>query len=1066
VEQHANAFVQLFECSLDGVLLMRADGTIVRANSSACRSLGRSEEDICRVGRQGIVVDDAAWTSLVDGHAVMSSVSGELVCRREDGTVFPVEFSYGPIPGNGLPLAYVIFRDITQRHHLEDLHRRTERALRLLTRCNQALARASSEEALFLAVCQAVVESGGYRMCWVGLALEDERKSVQPVVHAGHEDGYLATADIVWADTPRGHGPTGTCIRTGRPVVGGDFEVELSALRPWRAHALARGYRTSIGLPLMHEGQRFGAITMYSAVLEKFDQEEMAILEQLSRDVSFGVHSLRERAARVRVEGALHKSQAMLKSITDTIPELIFVKDLEGRYTFANPATLHVMGKQEQDVLGQTDTGIYSDARTGQMLVDIDRRIMDSGVSAVVEEIVDGPTGHRVWLATKTPLRDAQGRVMGLVGSALDITDRKRTEDALRASESRLQFAMEGANDGIWDVDLEKGSVFLSPRGCEMLGYSPLEFNADIISWNQMVHPDDLPATQAALGRCLSGEAPLFQVEQRLRHRAGHYLWTLARGKVSQRDADGNAVRLTGTHTDITQRKHTDADRERLTTAIEQAAEMVLVTDTQGTIVYVNPAFEAVTGYTRAEMVGHTPRMLKSNAQDKAFYRELWETISSGRTWRGRVINRKKDGTHFTEESTISPVRDADGVITSYVSVKRDITRDLALEAQLLQSQKMEGIGSLAGGVAHDFNNIVSVILGCAGFALTTLKEGDAVREDLLEIAEAGRRAAALTRQLLAFSRKQLLQPVPMDLNRILSEMDKMLRRIIGEDVELILDLAADLGIVTADPGQVEQVVMNLAVNARDAMPNGGTLTLQTRNVELGVADDTVRQGLAAGPCVMMSVRDSGVGMDARTLERIFEPFFTTKEMGKGTGLGLSTVYGIVKQSGGHILVTSQPGRGSTFTLYLPRRKTQLEALAVPVPANHPRARAAETILVVEDDAALRSLARRCLQDAGYQVLTAANGPEALDTLGARLPEVSLILTDVIMPQMSGPALVARLTAEHVQLKVLFMSGYTDNAMLRHGMNEPGIQFIGKPFTHGALLEKVRQVLDGPPRPP
>jgi CheY-like chemotaxis protein/two-component sensor histidine kinase len=368
----------------------------------------------------------------------------------------------------------------------------------------------------------------------------------------------------------------------------------------------------------------------------------------------------------------------------------------------------------------------------------------------------------------------------------------------------------------------------------------------------------------------------------------------------------------------------------------------------------------------------------------------------------------------------------------------------------------MEGIGRLAGGIAHDFNNILSVILSCAGCALEDLKADDPVREDVVEIEKSAVRAAALTRQLLAFSRKQLLQPESLDLNRVIGEMEKMLRRIIGEDVRLGLALAPDLATVTADPGQVEQVIMNLVVNARDAMPEGGTLTIRTANVGM----DEERGAGAAGPQVMLAVADSGVGMDEATLARVFEPFFTTKEVGKGSGLGLSTVYGIVKQSGGSIHVESEVGRGTTFRILLPRGSSP-PARERPAPAAAPGARG-ETVLLVEDEEAVRNVAKRILEGAGYAVLPAASAAEALRTCEQHAGEIHLLLTDVVMPQTSGSILAERLAGIRPSMKVLFMSGHTDDAVFRHGLLDGSARFLAKPFTPPDLLAKVREAIDDP----
>jgi CheY-like chemotaxis protein len=372
----------------------------------------------------------------------------------------------------------------------------------------------------------------------------------------------------------------------------------------------------------------------------------------------------------------------------------------------------------------------------------------------------------------------------------------------------------------------------------------------------------------------------------------------------------------------------------------------------------------------------------------------------------------------------------------------------------------MEAIGSLAGGVAHDFNNLLTVILGHVAFALEAVDETGPVRDDLLQIRAAGESAAGLTRQLLAFGRKQLLQPKLLDLNQLISEFEKMLRRILGEDLELVLVLERDLHRIMADPGQLEQVLMNLVVNARDAMPGGGRLVIETRNAELDEAFALEHPGVAPGAFASLSISDSGCGMDQETQQRIFEPFFTTKERGKGTGLGLSTVYGIVKQSGGTIWVQSEPGRGTTFRVYFP-----CEPSAVRIGSGEQAAatcpRGDETILVVEDEEVLLRLAKRILVTAGYTVLTAANGVEALRVGEAHRGELHLVLTDVVMPQMGGRAMAERLAALCPGLKVLYVSGFADSQLGTEDVLEAGLQFLAKPFTSVSLTRKVREVLDG-----
>jgi PAS domain S-box-containing protein len=500
--------------------------------------------------------------------------------------------------------------------------------------------------------------------------------------------------------------------------------------------------------------------------------------------------------------------------------------------------------------------------------------------------------------------------------------------------------------------------------------------------------------------------------------------------------------------------------QQRLSAAIEQAGEIVVITDLAGMIVYVNPAFERITGYSRHEALGKTPSLLKSGRQDDSVYQQLWSTITAGGIWRGHFVNRKKDGTLYTVNVAIAPVRDETRIIIGYVGVERDVTRELNLEEQLRQSQKMEAVGRLAGGVAHDFNNLLTVIDGYTDLLLDHHPDlADPARLDIEQIKRAGERAGNMTRQLLALSRKQLLKPTILDLNLVVADMDKLLRRLLGEDITIHTHLEPHLDRVKADRGQLEQVIMNLAINARDAMPGGGQLTLETANVTLDEGYTSQRIGVEPGSYVFLAISDTGTGMDQEILSHIFEPFFTTKEQGKGTGLGLATVHGIIKQSGGHIGVYSEPGQGTTFKIYLPRLHEEPERVEIqPVQLALPHGE--ETILVVEDDVVVRDLASRVLQRSGYNVLEANNGGEALQIFEHNPNSIRLLLTDVVMPGMNGRTLVERLKILQPQLKIIYMSGYTDDAIIHHGVLEAGVNFIQKPFTAESLVRSVREALD------
>jgi PAS domain S-box-containing protein len=506
------------------------------------------------------------------------------------------------------------------------------------------------------------------------------------------------------------------------------------------------------------------------------------------------------------------------------------------------------------------------------------------------------------------------------------------------------------------------------------------------------------------------------------------------------------------------ERRREKTERASLVAAVEQAAEEILVTDLEGNIEYCNPAFERSTGYSRSEVIGQNPRLLKSGKQDAQFYGDLWSKIGGGETWTGRFVNRKKDGTLYHAECTISPIHDSWGHLTGYVSATRDVTGRLRMEEQLRQAQKMEGIGRLAGGVAHDFNNLLTVIAGYSGLLEERLSSGDPLMEYARQITRASEHAASLTRQLLTFSRKQSIKPRPIDVNELVGGMKQMLQRLVGEDVEVIADLAPGLGQVRADVDQMSQVLINLAANARDAMPEGGTMCVRTANVEPGESPDDADREALPGSAVLLAVSDTGVGMSYETRQNIFEPFFTTKERGRGTGLGLSTVYGIVKQNSGHIDVRSEPGMGATFSIYLPRIE---EAPAIrqdraPVAA---RVRGSETILVAEDDEGVRGLIVGTLRSCGFQVLQAADGRGALLEAARHAGQIDLLLTDVIMPGMNGTEMAGRLAALRPGIKVLFISGYSGELIAKAGVLRADVAYLPKPFTPDVLAAKVREML-------
>jgi two-component system, cell cycle sensor histidine kinase and response regulator CckA len=507
-------------------------------------------------------------------------------------------------------------------------------------------------------------------------------------------------------------------------------------------------------------------------------------------------------------------------------------------------------------------------------------------------------------------------------------------------------------------------------------------------------------------------------------------------------------------------RQTAEESLRKLSCAVEQSADTIFITNSEGIIEYVNPAFETMTGYSRQEVIGKPQSILKSELQAPVLYSELWESIRSGDVRRGIVVNRKKNGEVCYVDESVSPIRDAEGRITNYVSNGRDYTERLRLEAKLLQSQKMDAIGRLAGGISHDFNNLLTIITSYSELALDSVIPGSAAQTQMLEILSAARRAAELTRQLLAFSRQQPQALRVAEVNPVVSAIVKTLPRLIGEDIELIFVPGEGLGRVRLDPVQIEQILLNLAANSRDAMPQGGKCTIETSNAYL---DDQYADRKTAvipiGRYAVLTVTDTGAGIRADHLSHIFEPFYTTKPSGKGTGLGLATVYGIIKQNHGFVWAYSEPEMGTIFKIYLPCVEEQPLPLGTPDRVAETALRGTETVLLVEDEEALRRAAAELLALRGYNVLQAKDGVDALSVARKHKSIIHIAVTDVVMPHMSGGELAKELEALRPGTRVLFVSGYAGQTVLDHHVNIEN-NFLQKPFTLKQLASKVRSVLD------
>lgn len=758
--------------------------------------------------------------------------------------------------------------------------------------------------------------------------------------------------------------------------------------------------------------------------------------------------SLRKQVAH-RTE-ALRHSADQFRSIIEGAPEAIFIQT-RFLFSYMNSSAYRLLGAESPDQL------------LGTLVVDRVRPEMRSIIQERMEKLNSGkksvPTMEEIWLrldGKEIPVEVSAVPISyegedGALVFMRDLRERKLRDE----ERARLLHILESSLNEIYVFD----SNTLKFEYVNQAALSNLGYPLDVM---YTMTPVDLKPEFTEESFRL-GITPLLN----------HELKQLIFKTVHQR-ADGSQypvevhlqlVVLEGQRVflavivDITDRQKTEYERDRLMAAIEQASETIFITDPDGFFQYVNPAFVTATGYTRDEVIGKTPSILKSGKHDPSFYLSLWDTISNGRTWSGRIINKRKDGSLCTDETTISPVFDPAGTICNYVTVKRDITDHLRLEEQFRQAQKMDSVGRLAGGVAHDFNNNLQVILGYTAFALKNTQPDQPLHQDLKEVEKAALHSANLTRQLLAFARKQTVAPEVLDLNDTVEGMLKMLRRLIGEDIDLAWIPGPSLWMVKIDPSQIDQIMANLCVNSRDAISGNGKVTIETRNITLVENSFPGQVGFTPGDYVMLAVSDDGCGMDTETLEKVFEPFFTTKEVGQGTGLGLATVYGIVKQNNGYINVYSEIGQGTTFKLYLPRHHGEVARTQEADMEIIPQGKG-ETILLVEDEASILMFARRILTGAGYNVLAANTPISALRIAEEHSGPIQLLVTDVVMPEMNGRELARRLQNSIPDLKCLFISGYTSNVIVHRGILDEGTQFLQKPFTIMDFATKVREELD------
>jgi PAS domain S-box-containing protein len=955
---------------------------------------------------------------------------------------------------------------LTLRDHLQDLvAKRTDElrgandrlqhlnaVLRSIRGVNQIIVREGNVERLVQTVCECLIETRCYSNAWIALAEPAGELIARGM--AGTDEAYIGSVKRL--------GPANDlhCIATALKQPGVVTVADPRAACSGCSLSQQKGPgRSAMVVRLEHRGRVFGVLVVSADPHFAADEEEHALLVEVAEDIGLALQSIEQENGRKRADHDLKASETRYRCLFESAKDGILILDADtGKIVDVNPFLMELTGYSHQDFLDQHlwEIGPFKDVAASKIsFAELQAkeyvRYEDLPLKTKDGRQIDVEFVSNVYRVDNQKVIQCNIR---------DITARKQVEEELRVKDR----ALESSINAIALSGLDGKLTYVNPAFLKLWGYRDrreVKGRSAIEFW---VSPDEAAQVMAALQK--TGQ---WSGEMKAANKDGGAI-DLELTACVILGVDGGPTGMFAAFHDITERKLANEARreseERYSALFRGAAEGILVADLETKMfTYANPAICRMLGYSEeelrrlgvqdihpAESMEHVIGEFQAQARgEKALAPELpcqrkdGSVIYADITASGMVLNKKHYNVGFFSD------------VTDRKLAKQEREK---LEEQIRASQKMEAIGGLAGGVAHDFNNLLSVILSYTGFAMGAVKDGDPLKDDLLEVKKAADRAVALTRQLLAFSRKQVLQPVALDLNQISTGVEKMLRRILGEDIDLVQTLAPDLGLTLADPGQLEQVLMNLVVNARDAMPEGGKLTIETSNVEIDEEYAARHVAVTPGSYVQIAVTDTGSGMDEQTRARIFEPFFTTKPKGKGTGLGLSTVYGIVKQSGGNVWVYSELGQGTTFKVYLPRELSATTATAIKPSAIPRRVTGTETILVVEDEEALRKVAKRSLEAAGYRVLTAAAGDDALLVSAQHAGDIQLLLTDVVMPRMSGRVLAQELAKTRPTLKIVYMSGYTDNAIVHHGVLDAGTHFLAKPFTSAALTEKVREVLD------
>ncbi|HEX4680417.1 MAG TPA: PAS domain S-box protein [Gaiellaceae bacterium] len=1005
---------ELYDQSADATLVSDLDGKLLDANEAAAALLWYTVDELRTMNARELFEACELEETPPRQKELRQNreLRAERKFRRKDGAVIEVEYSSRVLDDGRVHTA---LRDVTQRKRNEDRLRTSLGRLHAIVETQREI---SALELDPEAVTAAIVERAQRLAGADGASVQWFEGSDSVLRQASG-----VAAAFVGLRLDRATSLAGLAALTEAPVyspdTANDPRVDAEACRKLQARSL-------ICAPLYRESRIEGVLSVVGTKPEAFDELAVETTRLMAEFVSTVIRNANELETRKMLADELRTQGQVVEHMQTGL--WIWSPDETGAYRLdhANRASELATGVIGEAIVGATLEEVLP-ATTGE-LKSIFERVRTTGelVDAGEVEYGDARIEHGVFWIKAFPLPADR-----IAMTFENVTEMVRARRALQESEGRFRSAFHSASLGMALTALDGNFVQVNNRLAQMLGYEPADLSK--LNVRDITHPDDIELDVRSVEELRSGERDSYQRENRYVRRDGSVMWaeltvSLVRGY------DGSPTHVVSHVKDITAQREANL---LFAATFEHSVVPMLVADDERRLVDLNEAAAELMGVPHDEAVGiRLDNLLPDEAVPEA-----WKGFMRDGTWEAEVSLKRPDGgerrIEFVATSDVRPGR--------HIAVVRDLTRTTELETQLRQAQKMEAVGRLAGGIAHDFNNLLTAISGYSEFLIEGLEDGR-LRRHADEIRKAAARAASLTGQLLAFSRRQVLQPRALDLNAVVSDMDMMLRRLIGEDVELVTLLDPNVSPVQADPTQVEQVIVNLAVNARDAMPNGGSVTIETTDA-----------GTDEGDFVELRMTDTGIGMTDLERQQLFDPFFTTKE--GGTGLGLATVYGIVEQSGGTIEVDTAPGMGSSFRIWLPRAEAAADLPAAVPAAAAPRP-GDETILLVEDETVVRHLVAEILENSGYTVLQAGDGPSALELLRRHSGTLDLLVTDVVMPGMSGPEVAQAVTSMRPRTQVLYTSGYTDSAIGHHGVLEPGIAFLQKPFSADDLTRKVRALLD------